>query len=106
VQAAAGCYHLEKANVHGARTLIRKAVAKLEPYDPIHRAVAVDAFLVGLRRVLAGLEPMPPSGGIGRAAPPTLNLVEVPRARRGRPRACAAPAPPRAPRTPGNPPSR
>ena len=61
VQAAAGCYHLEKGNVHGARTLLRKAIAKLEPYAPTHRAVEVAVFLAELRRVLTRLDGTPAS---------------------------------------------
>ncbi len=100
VQAAAGSYHLEKANVHGARTLLQKAVAKLEAYAPVHREVDVAAFVAGLRRVLARLEKAPHADGLGRAALPTLDLVESPRARRRRARACADPAAPRVPRPP------
>jgi uncharacterized protein len=96
VQAAAGCYHLEKANVHGARTLIRKAIAKLEPYAPAHRGVRVDAFLAGLRPILARLEHTKPSGGLSRAALPTLDLVGVPRRRQGRLRARGPGSPARA----------
>ena len=73
VQAAAGCYHLEKGNTHGARTLIQKAVAKLEPYAPAYREVAVAAFLAELRRVLTWLDRVP----LPRGKPPlpTLDLV-------------------------------
>jgi len=101
VQAAAGSYHLEKANVHGARTLLQKAVAKLEAYVPVHREVDVAAFVAGLRRVLARLEKAPHAEGLGRAALPTLDLVESPRAQRRRVRACAAPVVPRVPPPPG-----
>jgi len=102
VQAAAGSYHLEKANVHGARTLLRKAVAKLEAYAPVHREVDVAAFVAGLRRVLVRLEKAPHAEGLGRGALPTLDLVESPRARRRRVRACADPAAPHVPRPPGS----
>jgi hypothetical protein len=74
VQAAAGCYHLEKGNVHGARTLLQKAVAKLEPYAPAHRGVDVAALLAGVRRVLARLERMPPSLPASRRALPVFPL--------------------------------
>ncbi|TMI82105.1 MAG: DUF309 domain-containing protein [Bacillati bacterium ANGP1] len=82
VQAAAGCYHLEKGNTHGARTLIQKAVAKLEPYAPAYREVAVAALLAELRRVLAWLDRGPPPRG--KAPLPTLDLVGSPRPKRGR----------------------
>lgn len=83
VQAAAGCYHLEKGNAHGARTLIQKAVAKLEPYAPAHRGVAIAAFLAGLRRVLGRVDRVPPARD--RVALPVLDLVGVPRVRRREP---------------------
>ncbi len=73
VQAAAGCYHLEKGNAHGARTLLRKAVAKLEPYAPMHRSVQVATFLAGLRRVLARLDDAPAVSG--EVAIPALDLA-------------------------------
>jgi uncharacterized protein len=59
VQAAAGCYHLEKGNVHGARTLLGKAIAKLEPYAPTHGALDLATFLAGLRHVLSCLDGAP-----------------------------------------------
>ena len=64
VQAAAGCYHLEKGNLHGARTLLAKAMAKLEPFAPEYRAVDVAAFLAGLRSLRSSLETgvAPPDG--------------------------------------------
>lgn len=78
VQAAAGCYHFEKGNAHGARTLLSKAIAKLEPYAPTHRAVDLAAFLVGLRRVLSSLDGAP--SGFDETALPTLDLAGSPRA--------------------------
>ncbi len=90
VQAAAGCYHLEKGNMHGARTLLGKAIAKLEPYGPTHRTVELAAFLDGLRRVRSCLDGAPAGGG--EIVFPTLDLAGSPRT--GRPPVCAAPPPP------------
>jgi hypothetical protein len=101
VQAAAGCYHLEKANVHGARTLVQKAVAKLGAYAPVHREVDVAAFVSGLRRVLAQLDLAPGSADPARVVLPTLDLVDSPRARRRRVRTCAIQTSVHAPRPPG-----
>jgi uncharacterized protein len=93
VQAAAGCYHLEKGNVHGARTLLGKAVAKLEPYAPAHRAVQVAAFLAGLRHVLSRLDGAP--SGSGEIVLPALDLAG---SARPRPQVrVASTAPPRGP---------
>jgi hypothetical protein len=96
VQAAAGCYHLEKRNAHGARTLLAKAIAKLEPYAPTHRAVEVTAFLAGLRRVLSRLDGtparLPPSGRTGAEIVfPALALAGFPRTRHSRGHAAGTP---------------
>jgi hypothetical protein len=103
VQAAAGCYHLEKVNLHGARTLLQKAVAKLGPYSPVYRKVDVAALVAGLRRVLAQLDLADESGGAARVGLPTLDLVDSPRAWRRRVRACAIPAAIHVSRPPGPP---
>ena len=95
VQAAAGCYHLEKGNAHGARTLLRKAVAKLEPYAPMHRSVQVAPFLAGLRHVLARLDAAPSASG--EVAVPALDLAGSARARS--PVRVASTPPPREPST-------
>lgn len=50
IQVAAAFYHFEKGNQHGARTLLGKAVAKLDRYRPRHLGVDV-------RRLLSDLEP-------------------------------------------------
>ena len=80
VQAAAGCYHFEKGNAHGARTLIEKAIAKLAPYAPAHRAVDLGIFIAGLRRVLARLARRGERRAAGRRALPFLPLVDAPSA--------------------------
>jgi hypothetical protein len=102
VQAAAGCYHLEKQNVHGARTLVQKAIAKLGTYAPVHRKVDVAALVAGLRRVLAQLDVAAGSGGPARVVLPTLDLVDSPRAWRRRVRSCAIRASVTASRPPGS----
>ncbi len=94
VQAAAGCYHLEKGNVHGARTLLGKAIAKLEPYAPTHRALDLAAFLAGLRHVLSSLDGAP--SGFDDTALPALDLTGSPRAP-GPPVRVASTLPPRGP---------
>lgn len=86
VQAAAGCYHLEKANVHGARTLIQKAISKLEPYAPAHHEVEVGAFVAGLRRLLTRVGRPAPPGALRRPRVPMLDLVSSPPVGRGRAR--------------------
>lgn len=57
VQAAAGCYHLERGNLHGARTLLSKAAVKLGPYAPAHLGVDVASLLEALDRLRAAPAP-------------------------------------------------
>lgn len=57
VQAAAGCYHAEKGNAHGADVLLSKARAKLSAYAPRYLGVDVAALLASLERVRAGTAP-------------------------------------------------
>ncbi|TMI77791.1 MAG: DUF309 domain-containing protein, partial [Bacillati bacterium ANGP1] len=91
VQAAAGFYHFEKDNAHGARTLLGKAIAKLEPYAPAYREVDVAALLTGLRGVLSRLNGALAAPGLDRAALPALSLADSTRPRRGGRRASASP---------------
>ena len=51
VQAAAGCYHAEKGNAHGAGVLLDKARRKLEQYPPRYLGVDVAALLASLEPV-------------------------------------------------------
>jgi len=91
VQAAAGLYHFEKGNVHGVRTLLGKAIAKLDPYAPAYREVDVAALLTGLRGVLSRLNGAPAAPVLDRAALPALSLAASTRPRRGGRRASASP---------------
>lgn len=75
VQAAAGCYHLEKGNRHGARTLIAKAIAKLEAYTPLYLGVDTLALLTGLRSLLAAVNASPPRSLLSRVDLPMIRLV-------------------------------
>jgi hypothetical protein len=83
VQVAAGFYHFEKGNAHGTRTLLGKAIAKLERYAPAYREVDVAALLTGLRGVLNRLNGAPAAPVLDRAALPALSLVASARPRRG-----------------------
>lgn len=76
VQAAAGCYHLEKGNLHGARTLIGKAIAKLRPYAPTTLGLDVAALLKGLEDALAAADSRPSSLEWDRGDLPVMRLVE------------------------------
>jgi len=57
VQAAAGCYHAEKGNAHGAAVLLLKAREKLKAYAPRYLGVDVASLLASLERVRGGEAP-------------------------------------------------
>lgn len=78
VQAAAGCYHLEKGNLHGARTLIGKAIAKLRSFAPAALGLDVAALVAGLEGVVAEAGATPPGRVWNRADLPVMRLVEGP----------------------------
>lgn len=64
IQIAAAFYHFEKGNQHGARTLLEKAISKLQPYRPRHLGVNVDSLLADLApwtRRFAGTAERPPA---------------------------------------------
>jgi len=50
VQTAAAFYHYEKGNMHGARTLLGKALRRLEDYPPQYLEVEVGDFRTSLTR--------------------------------------------------------
>lgn len=62
VQAAAGCYHAEKGNAHGAAVLLDKARRKLEAYAPRYLGVDVAALLASLEPVRRGASAGPYDG--------------------------------------------
>ncbi len=87
VQASAGLYHLEKRNLHGARVLLGKAVAKLRPYAPAYRAVDVAALADALEGVLAASSATPPRLPDRRSDLPAMRLAAgVPAPAQERPR--------------------
>ena len=77
VQAAAGLYHFEKGNAHGTRSLLGKAIAKLELYAPAYREVDVAALLIGLRGVLNRLNGAPAALRPDSAGKPSVFLESV-----------------------------
>ncbi len=71
IQAAAAFYHFEKNNLHGAWTLMEKALQKLEAYRPEYLGVDVDSLIADLRSWVRRFQ----SGKVGR----TLRPEEFPR---------------------------
>lgn len=49
IQIAAAFYHFEKGNRHGARTLLAKALQKLDPCRPAHMNIDVDRLIKEMR---------------------------------------------------------
>jgi hypothetical protein len=70
VQAAAGCYHAEKGNAHGAAVLLDKARHKLEAYVPRYLGVDVAGLLASLEPVRDGA-----SRGPYRGPTPAISLA-------------------------------
>jgi hypothetical protein len=66
VQAAAAFYHYEKGNMHGARTLLGKALRRLEAYPPVYLQIEIDEFRNALIRSQARFT----SGSDSREDPP------------------------------------
>jgi uncharacterized protein len=54
IQAAVGLYHLSRGNLPGAKSQLKKAVAKLEQYPPLYHGVRTEELLRDLR-VRAGM---------------------------------------------------
>ena len=50
IQTAAAFYHFEKNNLHGARTLLAKALEKLEAYRPVRLGVDVERLIADLQQ--------------------------------------------------------
>lgn len=53
IQAAVALYHFGNGNIRGARKLHASARAYLEPYQPKHMGLDLDAFLVAFDACLA-----------------------------------------------------
>lgn len=70
VQVAAAFYHDEKHNLHGARTLLAKAMRRLEPYPSIYEGMDLGKFRENLRRWGAHFE-----GGVRPEAYPRIGLT-------------------------------
>lgn len=65
---AAGFYHLEKGNLHGARTKLAAGIERLRACRPAVRGVRVDRWLAALEPWLAWLESGQAAGPLGEAA--------------------------------------
>jgi hypothetical protein len=78
IQAAAGCYHCERGNVHGTAVLLGKAIAKLRAYAPAALGIDVSDLLDGLAGVRAAALAVPPRLPRGREHLPVIRLAADP----------------------------
>ncbi len=78
IQAAAGCYHCEKGNVHGTDVVLGKAIANLRPYAPAAHGIDVARLLDGLADMRAGALAVPPTLPCGRERLPVIRLAADP----------------------------
>ncbi|MDI3327686.1 MAG: DUF309 domain-containing protein [Alicyclobacillaceae bacterium] len=76
IQTAVSLYHLEGANLSGARKLWRTARAYLSPYQPVHMGIDVRRLIHDMDRLHAGL-PDGGSGEPGGGPPPPVYLHVV-----------------------------
>jgi hypothetical protein len=60
---AAGLYHYEKGNLHGARTKLAQGIEKLQAYLPASHGVRLDRWLLSLAPWKARAEAVQPVGG-------------------------------------------
>ncbi len=67
---AAGFYHYEKGNLHGARTKLAAGIAKLKPYLPTSHGVRLDRWMASLTPWLARID----AGAAG-----VLDTSEIPK---------------------------
>jgi predicted metal-dependent hydrolase len=72
IQVAAGLLHLQRRNARGARNKLAEGLAKLRPYEPVHRGILVNELMGKGGRVLADLE----DGQLPYLIPPVIRFVD------------------------------
>lgn len=60
----AGLTHIQRGNSYGARTLIGKAIERIEPYGPYHQNLDLMSLCSDLRALLASLADRGPAPGV------------------------------------------
>jgi hypothetical protein len=73
IQVAAGLLHLQRRNARGARNKLAEGLAKLRPYEPVHRGILVNELMGKGGRVLAELE----DGQLPYLIPPVIRFVDA-----------------------------
>lgn len=73
IQVAAGLLHLQRRNARGARAKLREGLAKLRPYEPVHRGILVTELMGKGGRILADLD----EGQMPYLIPPVIRFVDA-----------------------------
>lgn len=76
IQVAAAFYHFEKGNQHGARTLLGKALQKLETCRPVYMNVDVNRLLRKMRPWMRRFASRKVGRPLRREEFPTISIVE------------------------------
>jgi len=71
IQIAAGFLHLGKRNRRGARTKLSEGIARLQPYEPIHRGIGVTEIVRKAKETVADLN----AGASPYLIPPNIRFV-------------------------------
>jgi len=73
IQVAAGLLHLQRRNARGARNKLAEGVARLRPYEPVHRGVFVNELVGRSDRLLRELG----SGYMPHLIPPVIRFADA-----------------------------
>jgi hypothetical protein len=72
---AAGFYHYEKGNLHGARVKLASGIERLQRYLPASRGVRLDRWLARLAPWLARIDAGRPAGVLSLSEIPKMPLI-------------------------------
>jgi uncharacterized protein len=73
IQVAAGLLHLQRRNARGARNKLAEGVARLRPYEPVHRHVFVNELVGRADRLIRELD----AGYLPYLIPPVIRYVDA-----------------------------
>ena len=71
IMVAAGLLHLQRRNARGARNKLGEGLARLRPFMPVHRGVAIGELVGKVAEVLKDLD----SGAVPYLIPPVIRWV-------------------------------
>lgn len=72
IQVAAGLLHLQRRNARGARNKLAEGLAKLGPFQPVHRGIFVNELVSRAGVTLAELD----EGQLPYLIPPVIRMVD------------------------------